>query len=124
MSGELRRRMTNTKPRERTGPMMTNSAAALVMKRAQRVRATRISETARNTGSFMVADRSASGRISGVIVGTTGHQGGATADPARVVAWRIRNALAAPPLGVVTIYDAAGKAIATVNPVTRERTPL
>jgi len=33
-------------------------------------------------------------------------------------------ALRAPPVPVCTVYDADGKAIATINPLTRERTPL
>lgn len=60
-----------------------------------------------------------------VVIGSTESRGLAYADPAVSVAWRIRHALnprhATAP---VTIYDASGKAIATMDPLTRVRTPL
>jgi hypothetical protein len=49
---------------------------------------------------------------------------GATRDPASALAYRIRTALRGAPLGIVTVYDAAGRAIAQMDPVTRRRTPL
>ena len=75
-------------------------------------------------GDFSYIDRAPSGKKSGVVFGVTGPQGGISSNPAASVAWRIRNALAAPPIPPCIIYDAAGKAVATMDPITRQRTPL
>lgn len=57
-------------------------------------------------------------------IGVTETRGGILHDPAKGISYRIRAALTSKPIARVTIYDAAGKPIATMNPVTRERTPL
>ena len=45
-------------------------------------------------------------------------------DPRLALSYMVRNALQLRSLAPVTVYDAAGVAIATINPLTRERTPL
>ena len=62
-------------------------------------------------------------RSQGVRVGlaATGQLG---YDPRLALSYMVRNALQLRSLAPVTVYDAAGVAIATINPLTRERTPL
>ena len=81
----------------------------------------RIIKTERVVG---VGDSSGHGHTRAVRYGIGGPQGGMSADPAVSLAWQIRSALKRPPLGVVTILDAMGRPIATVDPVTRRRTAL
>ena len=50
--------------------------------------------------------------------------GGLIRDPATEFSRAFRAAMNAPPPGLVIIYDAGGKAIATMDPVTRLRKPL
>ncbi len=85
-------------------------------------RAARIRDIARATGAFATADRSPSGRVSGVVVGVTGPKGGMAGDPATVISYRIRAALdPRVSYAPVTVTDAAGRVIATVDPLTRVR---
>lgn len=59
-----------------------------------------------------------------VRIGVVATRAGIYHDPAKSVAWHLRNALAAPPIPPAIIYDAAGTAVATMDAVTRVRTPL
>ena len=57
--------------------------------------------------------------------GTSLSAGGVYDDPAHKIAKSIRSALTSPPRSsACTVYDAAGKPIATIDPITRERVPL
>ncbi len=94
----------------------------------QRMRGIRLNEEGRTTGAIRMADHSPSGWTSGVVFGVSGKQGGISAEsPAVSIAWRIRNALN--PQTVhrrpdCIVYDASGKAVATIDGETRERRPL
>ena len=77
------------------------------------------------TGTVWMRDYGRRGNVSGVLIGVTGPKGGMSADPVLSISYRIRAALnpqmqQAP----IVIYDAVGRAVATVNPLTRVRTPL
>lgn len=70
-----------------------------------------------STGQLVLADRSASGRTTGVVFGVGGVQGGMSGDPAAIVAHRIRAALRPPDparrSSAVVVMDAEGRALAT-----------
>ena len=77
-----------------------------------------------SVGLITVNDHRGRGKVSGRI-GVSANAGGVLGDPAVAIAYRIRSALTSPARSTVcTIYDAAGKAIATIDPNTRERKAL
>ncbi len=63
-------------------------------RRVSRARSQAARDALAFTGAFRLADRSASGRTTGVVYGTLQGPGRAVRDPARTVAYRIRGALA------------------------------
>ena len=68
-------------------------------------------------------DRNKRGHKSGLVFMRP--QGGRfSQSPANDVAAWFKSKLNAPPRSTVTIYDAAGKAVATYDPETRTRTPI
>ena len=88
-------------------------------------------DTGRSSGTMGAFRRPAAGAprarnlrngSAGVAVGFT--PGQLTHDPRLALSYLVRAARRFRPLPVCTVYDAVGKPIATINPVTRERTPL
>ena len=72
-------------------------------------------------GASLVQRVRAGGRV-GILVSVSADRGGRVGDPSWVIAGRIRSALKRPPLSLVTIYDAAGRVVGTMDPLTRVRT--
>lgn len=90
-------------------------------------RAVNARESVRTSGGFAVTERvrgKTRTRVRAIIIGTVGPQGGMSGRPEDRLAWRIRNALRKPPIPPVTIYDAQGRPVATMDPLTRKRTSL
>lgn len=57
-----------------------------------------------------------------VVVGVTGPKGGMSGNPAEVIAYRIRMALRVSQRAPVILYDASGRRIGVMDPITRKRT--
>ena len=90
-----------------------------------KVEATHIA--AKHSGTVMLKDWTPSGtRMSGVIFGTTGPQGGISSNPAHVFSRWVRRRLAATKYKRpdCTVYDKDGKPIAIIDGDSRERRPL
>lgn len=76
-----------------------------------------------NAGRILASDRARPRTMR--LFGVTASAGGIIGDPSHAIARDIRNALTRPASGsTVTVYDAAGRAVATIDPFTRKRTPL
>lgn len=58
-----------------------------------------------------------------VLLGAIPTQSGVLHDPSRLLSYWIRGALKRPPIAPIIIYDATGRKIATVDPLTKRRTP-
>jgi len=89
-----------------------------------RLRAQKTRDDLASVGVFRLADRSASGDVSGVLYGTLQGSGRAVRDPARTLALRIRGALAVRAYPPVVVTDADGRVVGEINSVTRVRTAL
>lgn len=90
------------------------------------MRASKTNESAQITGMMVMKDYSVRGRVSGHVLIQTGPQGGiAAGSPVLTISYAIRRALRPhTPSPPISIYDATGKLIATVDPVTRKRTEI
>lgn len=89
------------------------------------LRARRYVENAGITGRLVMRDEAPSGRRTGLVIGSTGPQGGISVNPMTTLAYMIRRALRPRvPVAPCFVYDSEGRVIATIDPVTRQRKPI
>lgn len=114
-------------PRRRVSALVNNVVGR--NKRRAIQRAISLRQEDQFTGEFGFADRSPSGRRTGVVIGTTGFKGGLSRNPGDHLAWRIRNALAVrrpeESHGPCRVYDpTTGQLVSLIDPATRQRIPV
>jgi hypothetical protein len=85
--------------------------------------ATLLRESSKVTGELTVADRSASGRKTGIVFGVTGPSGGMSSDPSVSFAYWVRRKMRPIRVAPTEVRDGEGRLIAriVVDPVTGQR---